>query len=56
MDWRYGEPALDELLSDPIVLALMQRDRVERRFLSELVSDLKRRQARDAVYPCAKAR
>jgi len=40
VDWRYGEPALDDLLSDPIVLALMRRDRVERQFLRNLIRNV----------------
>jgi hypothetical protein len=40
MDWRYGEPALEEVLSDPIVQALMTRDQVERTVLSELIDEI----------------
>jgi hypothetical protein len=40
MDWRYGEPALEEMLSDPIVQALMTRDQVERTVLSELIDGI----------------
>lgn len=40
MDWRYGEPALEEMLSDPIVQALMTRDQVERAVLSDLIDEI----------------
>jgi hypothetical protein len=37
MDWLQGEPTLDEALSDPVVQAILVRDRIDpdglRRFL-----------------------
>jgi hypothetical protein len=43
------EPALAEVLSDPIVLALMQRDRVTQ---AELRAVIARAQAKLPVEPC----
>jgi hypothetical protein len=37
MSWIYREPTLDEILSDPIVTALMQADSVDRRELRAML-------------------
>jgi hypothetical protein len=40
MSWYYREPTLDELLSDPIVSALMQADSVDRRELRAMLRNI----------------
>ncbi len=44
MGWLDGEPTLDEMLSDPTILALMERDEVDpdelRMFLQVVKSSL----------------
>jgi hypothetical protein len=52
MGWLDGEPTLDEMLSDPTILALMERDEVDpdelRMFLQVVKSSLR------ADAPCAR--
>jgi hypothetical protein len=43
MDWLQGEPTLKEVLSDPVVLALMARDKVDRASLNALARKVSRR-------------
>jgi hypothetical protein len=54
MDWLHGEPSLDEVLADPIIHALMQRDGVDPRELKALIEDVTRavrRRGRHRVAP-----
>lgn len=37
MSWSHCEPTLDEILSDPIVAALMEADAVDPRELDEML-------------------
>jgi hypothetical protein len=41
MDWLHGEPSLDDVLADPIVHALMQRDGVDPHDLKALIEDVR---------------
>jgi hypothetical protein len=43
------EPSLDDILSDPVVVALMDRDGVSRNALRILIADIRR--ARRALRP-----
>jgi hypothetical protein len=49
MDWLRGEPSLDEVLADPIVHALMQRDGVDAHDLKVLIEDVRRALRRRVV-------
>lgn len=42
-DLRYDEPRLDEMLRDPVMLAVMDRDRVTREDLMVCVEHARRR-------------
>jgi len=42
-DLRYDEPRLDEMLRDPVMLAVMDRDRVTREELLVCVEHARRR-------------
>lgn len=42
-DLRYDEPRLDEMLRDPVMLAVMDRDRVTREDLLACVEHARRR-------------
>ena len=44
-DLRYDEPRLDELLGDPVVQAVMERDGVSRADVLECVEGARRRLA-----------
>ncbi len=47
------EPSLDDILSDPMVVALMDRDGVSRNALRILIADIRRtRRALLHVTPC----
>ena len=48
MVWLYGEPTLDEALSDPVVRAMMRRDGIDPKALRELIEWV---QARRALTP-----
>ena len=49
MLWFDGEPTLDELLSDPVIVALMERDGIGATDLRELLAAMqKARQTRRA--------
>jgi hypothetical protein len=50
MDWLRGEPSLDDVLADPIVHALMQRDRVDPHDLKAVIEDVRRALRRQAVH------
>jgi hypothetical protein len=41
MDWLHGEPSLDDVLADPIVHALMQRDGVDPHDLRALIEGVR---------------
>jgi hypothetical protein len=41
-DWCRGEPALEDVLSDPIVHGVMKRDGIEMGVLRNLLRDAKR--------------
>jgi carbamoylphosphate synthase small subunit len=43
MKWYRREPTLDEMLSDPIVVALMDADGVDARELTAMLRDVGRR-------------
>jgi hypothetical protein len=51
MLWFEGEPTLDDLLSDPVVLALMQRDGIGPDEVRELLSEIERSQSRGKSAP-----
>ena len=42
---EHREPSLDEILSDPVVLAMMKRDGVERSTVQSLIADIDCRMA-----------
>jgi hypothetical protein len=44
MDWLQGEPTLKDVLSDPVVQALMARDKVDRASLTALARKVVHRQ------------
>jgi len=56
-DWmRSGtEPALDEMLGDPIVMALMRRDGVTERHVRDLVARARGRRSHSRPRPGAGA-
>jgi hypothetical protein len=43
MDWLQGEPRLDDALSDPVVQAMMRRDRVDPDWLYRFLCAVARR-------------
>ena len=45
MVWLSGEPTLDEALSDPVVVAIMQRDGIDPNALRELIETVQARRA-----------
>jgi hypothetical protein len=42
MDWLYGEPTLDEVLSDPTIHAVMNSDGVDHEILRAFLHDVDR--------------
>ena len=42
MDWLFGEPRLDDLLSDPVIALAMARDGVDPASLRSLMRDVDR--------------
>jgi hypothetical protein len=48
MDWLYEEPRLEDVLSDPIVKAVMAVDGVEHRRLRTMLNDMGETLARQA--------
>jgi hypothetical protein len=52
MDWLYGEPTLDEMLSDPTVHAVMNSDGVDGKVLRDLLQHIDRTD-RSAPSRCA---
>ncbi|MDB5410419.1 MAG: hypothetical protein JWL84_5331 [Rhodospirillales bacterium] len=42
MDWLYGEPTLDDMLSDPTIHAVMDRDGIDAETLRALLRDIRR--------------
>ena len=42
MPWFDGEPTLEDLLSDPIILAVMHRDGVEPETLRRVIGNIRR--------------
>lgn len=57
MGWLDGEPTLDEMLSDPTILALMERDEVDpdelRMFLQVVKSSLVHEESHGGNPPAA---
>jgi hypothetical protein len=43
MDWLTSEPGLKEMLSDPVVVAMMKADGVDRRALEAALREVARR-------------
>jgi hypothetical protein len=41
MCWLYGEPTLEDMLADPTITALMERDEVDPDALALLLEDVK---------------
>jgi len=50
MDWLQGEPKLDDLLSDPVVQAILIRDRVDPDGLRRFLVGIHRRRSERARY------
>jgi hypothetical protein len=42
MDWLFGEPTLDDLLSDPVIVAAMARDGTDAAALRSMLHDVDR--------------
>lgn len=42
MDWLHGEPRIDDIFADPIITALMRRDRVDVAALRAMLSAVDR--------------
>ena len=42
MDWLFGEPRLDDLLSDPVIAVAMARDGVDPASVRSLMRDVDR--------------
>lgn len=53
--WKDGEPALEELLSDPIFDRLLRRDGLTRRDVWHAVDEARQRLDRDRGRPSAAA-
>jgi hypothetical protein len=53
MPLSHGEPTLEDLLCDPMVLALMKRDGVDPDMLRRLVRDIRRSQQALSKWPAA---
>jgi hypothetical protein len=53
MGMRRGEPTLDELLSDPIMIPVLQHSRISERELRELLAQVAARLANAAPMPDA---
>jgi hypothetical protein len=51
MEWLTGEPTLEDVFSDPVVLAMMRRDRVDPRALRRLIDSVKARRTAGRVKP-----
>jgi hypothetical protein len=49
MTWLTGEPTLDDVLSDPVVHAMMARDHVDAEGLRDFLNDIRRARARTAI-------
>jgi hypothetical protein len=50
MEWLQGEPTLDEVLSDPIVRAVLTRDRIDPDGLRRFLVGIHRRRSDRARY------
>jgi hypothetical protein len=50
MDWLQGEPTLDEALSDPVVKAILVRDRIDPDGLRRFLLGTHRRRSERARY------
>ena len=48
--WTHGEPALQEILSDDVMRAVMQRDGVSPRQLDDLIHSVRRRLQRRLLH------
>ena len=57
MDWvcAFKEPTLDELLDDPMTVAVMNRDGIDRQSFEELVRHIASRAARASAPAAAEA-
>ena len=53
MQWLHGEPSLDDVLSDPVVHAVMRRDGIDAEVLRVFLNDIRR--ARAAAQRVAEA-
>ncbi|HEV7370238.1 hypothetical protein [Arenibaculum sp.] len=47
--WTRREPPVEELLSDPIAVALMRRDRVDPAWLASMLAEMRRKLGRVEV-------
>jgi hypothetical protein len=50
MDWLQGEPTLDEALSDPVVQAILVRDRIDPDGLRRFLVGIQRMRSERARY------
>jgi hypothetical protein len=50
MDWLHGEPKLDDILSDPVVQAIMTRDRIDPDGLRQFIAGIRRKRTELARY------
>jgi hypothetical protein len=51
MCWLHGEPTLEDVLADPIITALMERDHVSPDDLVLLLEDVRKALQREASAP-----
>jgi hypothetical protein len=50
MDWLQGEPTLDEALSDPVIQAILIRDRIDPEGLRRFLVGIQRKRNERARY------
>ena len=50
MDWLQGEPKLDDVLSDPVIQAILIRDRIDPDGLRRFLVGIRRKRSERARY------